>query len=171
MGESNITLSVADPETWAELPMVAINLTSDTESNAHIGSSLDDETVVEEGQVYAGASAIFSQVVEVTLWTKNKLERDRLGKKLKQALFLYGQGTSANPGPFVTTPGVAEARITGGADQGINETSGQYAPHPLYLRTYYVSALTELSGQEPAGEPVEEVFAFGEAYAVDLNFD
>lgn len=151
-----LTVSNADPEDWGELPMVAINLVSDTQTNSHIGSSLDDELIEEEDQVYAGMGAIFSQVVEVTLWTTNKEQRDRLGKALKEVLFVFGLGTSINPGLFVTTPGVAEVRITGGQDQGIVDTSQQYAPHALFLRTYYVNAITELTAQEPAGQPIDE---------------
>jgi hypothetical protein len=157
-----VTVATADPIDTGVLPFVGINLMGDTETASHIGDSMADETVEVEGQVYAGASAIFSQQVEAKVWSTNAVERDTLGKMLKEILF-SARGTSFNPGPFLTTEGLSLVKITGGHDEGISDTSEQYAPHPLYMRTYILSANTTLNIQEPTGAPITEVIPLGEA--------
>jgi hypothetical protein len=161
-----VTVATADPADAALFPFVGINLLSDAESATHVGDSIADEFVEDEGEVYAGASSIFSQQVECKLWTTNAEERDFLGRILKETL-LIGRGTSANPGPFVVTPGVTNVRITGGHDEGISQTAEAYSPHPLYMRTYMLSATTELTIQEPAGPALGELIVDGEGYDAD----
>ncbi len=145
---ANLTVAVNDPMDFACFPFVGLNLLSDTESSGAIGDVLGDVDLGDEGGLYAGASTWFQQNVEVKLWCRNGDERDRLGLLLKQALFT-GRGTDVNPGLFLTIDGLTLPRISGGVDEGISVTAEQYPAHTVYTRTYYLTATTELTLQEP----------------------
>src|SRR5439155_139613 len=119
-----------DPQDWADMTggYVGINQLADTEQYSHLGDALADEFDPDSGDIFAGASTLFFQNVEVKLWCRNGDERDRLALLLKQALFT-GRGTDSNPGLFLTTDGVSLPKITGGVDEGISVTSEQYPAH------------------------------------------
>jgi hypothetical protein len=165
---AKLKIGVNDPLDWADFPFCGINLLADTEQFAHIGDSLADEFLEDEGQIYAGISALFQQHVEIKLWSINGDERDRLGTLLKVAL-MTGRGTDVNPGLFLTTPGLANAKITGGMDEGISVTGSEYPAHTVYTRTYYVTALTEVTLQEKVGEPVSDVLLTADFFAADID--
>jgi hypothetical protein len=153
------TVDTADPADFATLPSIIVTQLADGETFSHIGDSLADQYLpFEEGDTVpeAGISALFTQVVEVKLVTTNKDQRDRLGKMLKEELF-RARGTSANPGILTTTPGLDTPKITGGHDENLSDTSQEFAPHPLFFRTYTLSALTELTIQEPAAGAIGEI--------------
>lgn len=162
-----LTFGINDPMDWADFPFIGINLLSDSEFVSHIGDSLADELVGLEGEVYAGASTLFQQHVEVKLWSRNGDERDRLGPLLKQALFL-GRGTDVNPGLYLTTDGLSLPKITGGVDEGISITGEQYPAHTVYTRTYFVTAVTELTVQETAGDALSMVSVNGDYFQEDV---
>lgn len=157
---AHLTLFVNDPMDFADFPCVGINLLSDTEYVQSIGDVLGDVTD-DEGTLHAGASTLCQQNVEVKLWSSNGDERDRLGRLLKLALFT-GRGTEINPGLFLTIDGLWLPRITGGIDEGISVTAEQYPAHTVYTRTYYVTAVTELTLQE-AAPVLEDVVVQGTA--------
>lgn len=163
-----LNLGKNDPLDWADFPFIGINLLSDSETFTHIGDSLADELVGIEGDVYAGCSALFQQHVEVKLWCRNGDERDRLGGLLKVVLFA-GRGTDVNPGLFLTTDGIVLPKITGGVDEGISITGEQYPAHTVYTRTYFVTAVTELTLQENASSALNAVSVSGNYYPAVLD--
>jgi hypothetical protein len=156
------------PDDWAELPVVTVQQLSDGESFSHIGDSLADQYIGDDTEVTAGQSALFTQVVEVRVWSKKSAERDRLGDIVKQELF-RGRGTSDAPGLFISTDGLDLPKITGGHDEDINDTSKEFAPYPLYCRTYVMSALSELTIQHTAGEAISQIDVFGDGYEQTLE--
>lgn len=163
-----VTIGKNDPMDWADFPFIGINLLSDSEFISHIGDSIADELVGLEDQVYAGCSTEFQQHVEVKLWCVNGDERDRLGAIVKQALFA-GRGTDVNPGLYLTTDGVLLPKISGGMDEGISITGEQYPTHTVYSRTYFVTAVTELTLQENASEALSFVSVSGNYFPATVN--
>lgn len=157
-----------DPMDWADFPFIGVNLLSDSESFSHIGDSIADELVGIEGDVYAGCSALFQQHVEIKLWCRNGDERDRLGKLLKLVL-MAGRGTDVNPGLYLTTDGIVLPKITGGIDEGISITGEQYPAHTVYTRTYFVTAVTEVTLQENASSALNAVSVSGNYYPAVID--
>jgi hypothetical protein len=87
---------------------------------------------------------------------------------LKEELF-RGRGTSNAPGLFISTDGMDLPRISGGHDEDVVDTSGQYAPYPLYCRTYTLSALTELTIQSDVQEfPIDDIEVLETSYDTTL---
>jgi hypothetical protein len=159
-----------NPEDWAELPCVTVQQLSDAESNPHIGDSLADQSLEDDTEVTAGQSTLFTQTVEIRLWSKKAQERDRLGLMLKEELF-RGRGTSDAPGPFIATDGLDLPKISGGHDEEISDLSREYAPYPIFCRTYILSALTELTIQHGAGPALDDFQVREDSYEVDLAID
>lgn len=166
-----LKIGTNDPMDWADFPFIGINLLSDSEAFAHIGDTLADELMGIEDQVYAGCSTLFQQHVECKLWCRNGDERDRLGSLLKIALFT-GRGTDFSPGLYNTTEGVTLAKITGGVDEGISITGEQFPAHTVYTRTYFVTAITELTIQQNASDALKLVSVSGNYYpgAIELPY-
>lgn len=164
--EKDVTVGINSPDNPGLLPFIAINLLSDAETMANIGDCIADELV--DNQVYAGIGNEWTQQVEVKLWSLNAAERDRLGLLMK-AILKSGAGTSANPGLYLTTPGLQLPKIGGGYDEGVVVTSEQYPSQTIYMRTYVLTANTTLTIQEPTGSPVGMIRVIGESVVVGSN--
>ena len=153
----NLEIIRASPTDWADLPTISIHQNSSGEMTQHIGDSLADDFDSDQNLTVVGQSTLLTQVVEVRLWCQKPDERDRLGNMLLEELF-RGRGTSNAPGPFISTDGMDLPKISGGQDEEVADTSGQYAPYPLYTRTFILSALTELTIQNPVPEfPIDDI--------------
>lgn len=154
---TSLEIIPSSPDDWAILPCISVFQLSDGETTSHIGDSLADQFIDGDSTVTVGQSALFTQTVEIKLWCKKKDERDRLGHMLKEELF-RGRGTSDAPGPFISTDGLDLPKISGGHDEDIVDTSREYAPYPLYTRTYLLSAITELTIQhDSAAFPLDDI--------------
>lgn len=167
---SNLLIIPASPDGWANLPCIMVQQMGDGETASHIGDSIADQFIDGDIEVTLGNSYLATQIVEVRLFSKFKDERDRIGHLLPAA-FLRGRGTSVNPGLFITTPGLDLPKVSGGADEEIADTSKEFSPHSIYMRSFNLSALAEVTIQENAGPPLDDVLVRGEFYDADTEVD
>jgi hypothetical protein len=129
--QRQVTVRTADPRDKMDMPCVAVNRTYDSEDKQGLANFYDNEIdPTTQGNVEI-KSGLFTQNVELRIWTEDADLRDDMFNELKEILLLAKD--------TLAVQGFGEMRIYGGRDENDFRT---YAPLFIYWGVFQFTALS-----------------------------
>lgn len=131
----------SDPLVHNEIPTIGINKIQDTEAEQYIGE-LDNEFQDDMGKWHRQEGSMWTESVELRVWSHNADERDYIGHILKYILFELR--------PILADLGVINQSITGGQD----ESDPASYDRPMFWVSYIYTGTLNLFTSRPATDSI-----------------
>jgi hypothetical protein len=146
---NDIKVIRADPNPHMDVPCIAINKINDSETEPFLGDQ-DGEYVDELNKTHQQDISMWTESIELRIWTHNGDERDYLVPILKYILFeIRG---------ILAQLGVINQTISGGQDE-FDPMS--YTPKIMYWGSYIYTGTLALLSSSPATDPIEGIQLVG----------
>jgi len=129
----DVKVFTADPRVHEDIPCVAINRVYDSEDDESFANLYGQELGSDGSGTTQEFSGLFSQSVELRIWTENADLRDALFNELKEILILAKA--------FLASKGFGRMSVKGGRDENDFQT---YSPLFIYWGVLNFRALSPL---------------------------